>query len=195
MVDFAKHMRDREVVTLTRDDIGVLDVTKLHRGEHMAEEEKQDSEPTLADLNEDLLNITSEQWDTAGLTQAGKVGFKIITTALGAARDKNGVYPRAELEVTINARPGQDVPGKGQRHWEKMRLDGSFLRSFKNLAVSAGIKIQPGSKLALREVVAALAGRAAFGTIIHREWVGKSGEKNISANFGNRFGKSFKELG
>lgn len=150
--------------------------------------------PTLADLDQDLLNITSEQWETAGLTQAGKVGFKIITATLTAAKDKNGVYPRAELEVTINARPNREVTGKGERHWENMRLDGSFLRSFKNLAVAAGIKIQPGSKLALKEVIAALAGRTAFGTILHREWTGRGGEKNIAANFGSRFGKSFKEL-
>ncbi len=150
---------------------------------------------TLDDLDKELLNITSEQWETAGLTQAGKVGFKIETATLEAAKDKNGVYPRAALEITINARPGREVAGKGERHWENMRLDGSFLRSFKNLAVSAGIKIQPGSKLALKEVVAALAGRAAFGTIMHRDWVGRSGEKNTSANFATRFGKSFKELG
>ena len=161
----------------------------------MADEQTQEKPLSLADLDQELLNITSEQWETAGLTQAGKIGFKIESASLEAARDKNGPYPRAELEVTINARPGQDVPGKGQRHWENMRLDGSFLRSFKNLAVAAGIKIQPGSKLQLKEVVAALAGRAAFGTILHREWTGKSGEKNVSANFASRFGKSFKELG
>ena len=160
----------------------------------MAETEEEAHGPTLADLDAELLNITSEQWETAGLTQAGKVGFKIITSKLAAAKDKNGVYPRAELEVTINARPDREVTGKGERHWENLRLDGSFLRTFKNLAVAAGIKIQPGSKTALKEVVSALAGRAAFGTIIHREWVGRGGEKNISANFGGRFGKSFKEL-
>ena len=150
--------------------------------------------PTLKDLDTDLLNITSEQWETAGLTPAGKVGFKINYAILAAAKDKNGAYPRAELEITINARPDREVNGKGERHWENMRLDGSFLRSFKNLAQAAGINIQPGSKLALKEVVASLAGRAAFGSIIHREWVGRGGEKNTSANFGNRFGKSFKEL-
>ncbi len=150
--------------------------------------------PTLDDLDQDLLSITSEQWETAGLTQAGKVGFKIINANLGAARDKNGVYPRAELEVQINARPDREVTGGGERHWEKMRLDSSFLRSFKNLAVAAGIKIQSGSKLKLKEVVAALAGRTVFGTIIHREWTGRGGEKNTSANFGTRFGKSFKDL-
>jgi len=158
----------------------------------MAEEEAQ--APTLDDLDTELLNITSEQWETAGLTQAGKVGFKIITAKLAAAKDKNGVYPRAELEITIHSRPDREVTGKGERHWENLRLDGSFLRTFKNLAVAAGIKIQPGSKLALKEVVSALAGRAAFGTITHREWVGRGGEKNISANFASRFGKSFKEL-
>ncbi|KKM00611.1 hypothetical protein LCGC14_1802720 [marine sediment metagenome] len=158
----------------------------------MADEQEQ--EPTLDDLDAELLNITSEQWETAGLTQAGKVGFKIISSKLAAAKDKNGVYPRAELEVIINARPNREVTGKGERHWENLRLDGSFLRTFKNLAVSAGIKIQPGSKLALKEVVSALAGRAAFGTIVHRDWIGRGGEKNTSANFGNRFGKSFKEL-
>ncbi len=155
---------------------------------------EQETGPTLEDLDAEMLNITSEQWETAGLTQAGKVGFKIINSTLAAAKDKNGVYPRAELEVQINARPDREVTGKGERHWENMRLDGSFLRSFKNLAVAAGIKIQPGTKLALKEVVAALAGRPAFGTILHREWTGRSGEKNISANFASRFGKSFKEL-
>ncbi len=150
--------------------------------------------PTLDDLDAEALNITSEQWETAGLTQAGKVGFKIIKASLEAAKDKNGVYPRAELEVQINARTDREVSGKGERHWENMRLDGSWLRVFKNLAVAAGLKIQPGSKLALKEVVSALAGRAAFGTILHRPWVGKGGEKNVSANFANRFGKSFKEL-
>jgi len=158
----------------------------------MAEEEEK--ELTLDDLDQEMLSITSAQWETAGLTPAGKVGFKITSATLAAAKDKNGVYPRAELEVQINARTDREVTGKGERHWEKMRLDGSFLRSFKNLAVAAGINIQPGSKLALKEVVAALAGRAAFGTIIHREWVGRGNEKNTSANFGNRFGKSFKEL-
>ena len=151
-------------------------------------------ELTLADLDAEMLTMTSDKWDNAGLTQAGKVGFKIVSATLAAAKDKNGVYPRAELEVQINARPDREVTGKGERHWENMRLDGSFLRSFKNLAVAAGIKIQPGSKLALKEVVSSLAGRPAFGTIIHRDWVGRGGEKNKSANFGNRFGKSFKEL-
>ena len=150
--------------------------------------------PTLDDLDADLLNISSEQWETAGLTQAGKVGFKIINATLAAAKDKNGIYPRAELEIQINARSDRDVAGAGERMWENMRLDGSFLRSFKNLAVAAGIKITPGSKLALKEVVAALAGRAAFGSVIHREWTGRDGSKQTSANFGNRFGKSFKEL-
>ena len=141
-----------------------------------------------------MLNITSEQWETAGLTQAGKVGFKIMTASLGAAKDKNGVYPRAELEVQINARPDREVTGKGERHWENMRLDGSFLRVFKNLATAAGIKIAPGSKTPLKELVSAVAGRAVFGSIIHRDWIGRGGEKNTSANFGSRFGKSFKEL-
>ena len=158
----------------------------------MTEEAAQ--EPTLDNLDPELLIITSEQWEVAGRTQAGKVGFKIITSKLAAAKDKNGVYPRAELEITINARPDREVTGKGERHWENMRLDGSFLRTFKNLAVAAGINIKPGSKTPLKELVAALAGRAAFGTIIHRPWVGRGGEKNISANFGGRFGKSFKEL-
>ena len=157
-------------------------------------DEQQEQGPTLDDLDADLLTMTSERWENAGLTQPGKVGFKIINSKLAAAKDKNGVYPRAELEVTINARTDREVNGKGERHWENMRLDGSFLRSFKNLAVAAGIKIQPGSKMPLKEVVAALAGRAAFGSIIHREWTGRGGEKNKSANFGNRFGKSFKEL-
>ncbi len=156
--------------------------------------DEQTAAPTLADLDESLLTITSEQWETAGVTPAGKVGFKIISATLAAGKDKNGTHPRAELEVTINARSDRDVKGAGERHWENMRLDGSFLRSFKNLAVAAGIKIQPGSKLALKEVVSSLAGRPAFGTIIHRDWVGRGGEKNKSANFGNRFGKSFKEL-
>lgn len=151
-------------------------------------------ELTLDDLDAEMLTITEEQWKSAGLTQAGKVGFKIISAVLAPAKDKNGVYPRAELEIQINARPDREVAGKGERHWENMRLDGSFLRSFKNLATAAGIKIQSGSKLALKEVVASLAGRPAFGTIIHREWTGRGGEKNTSANFGNRFGKSFKEL-
>ena len=158
-------------------------------------DEQQEQGPTLDDLDQDLLTITSEQWETAGLTQAGKVGFKIINARLAAAKDKNGLYPRAELEVVINARPDREVSGKGERHWENMRLDGSWLRIFKNLATAAGIKLKPGSKTPLKELVESVAGRPVFGTIMHRDWIGRSGEKNTSANFGNRFGKSFKELG
>jgi hypothetical protein len=155
--------------------------------------EEQTKELSIADLSEDQLSVTGEQWETAGLTQAGKVGFKIVTAVLAAAKDKNGIYPRAELEIQINARPDREVSGKGERHWENMRLDGSFLRSFKDLATVAGLKIQPGSRNSLKEVVAALAGRSAFGTIVHRKWTGRNGEVT-SANLGGRFGKSFKEL-
>lgn len=194
MVDFKKALTDPPLTdSQLREAIGLAPYEKTQRRmNHMAEEEAQG--PTLDDLDSELLNITSEQWETAGLTQAGKVGFKIISSKLAAAKDKNGVYPRAELEVTINARPDREVTGKGERHWENMRLDGSFIGVFKKLAVAAGIKIAAGSKTPLKEIVAALAGRAAFGTIIHRPWIGRGGEKNISANFGGRFGKSFKEL-
>jgi len=158
----------------------------------MADEQK---ELTLDDLDQDLLSISSEQWKSAGLVPAGHVGFKIISSALAAAKDKNGVYPRAELEIQINARPGQEIAGKGQRMWPNFRLDGSFIRQFKGLATAAGIKFPENQTLKTKEVVESLAGRSAFGTIRHREWVGRDGTKNQNAEFGNRFGKSFKELG
>jgi len=186
MVDFKKVLAERVRYS------GGLDLPAQRR--HMADEQTQ-APPTLADLDQNLLDISSEEWATAGLIPAGKVGFKIITSTMEAARDKNGVYPRAELEIQINARPDREVSGKGERMWPKFRLDDSFIRQFKNLATAAGIKFPKGQTLKRAEVVKSLAGQAAFGTIIHREWIGRGGEKNLNAEFGNRFGKSFKELG
>lgn len=159
-------------------------------------QEQQNNQPSVEDIPEELLNLSSEQWETAGLTAAGKVGFKIEKAALGAGKTKDGtIFPRAELELVINARPDREVPGKGERHWENIRLDGSFLRKFKNLALAAGIKVPKGAALSVKEVIKALNGRPAFGTIQHREWKGRDGSTNVSAELGNRFGKSFADLG
>ena len=152
--------------------------------------------PTLDDLDQDLLSITSEQWKEAGLIPAGKVGFKIIRSTLAAAKDKNGIHPRAELEIQINSRPDREVTGKGERMWPNFRLDGSFILQFKNLATAAGIKFPAGQQLKLKEVVESLAGRAAFGTIRHRGWTPKGSKEEIfNAEFGNRFGSSLQALG
>jgi len=76
-----------------------------------------------------------------------------------------------------------------------LRLDGSFIRQFKGLATAAGIKFPAGQKLKLKEVVGSLAGRVAFGVIRHRGWTPREGgEEIVNAEFGNRFGRSFKEL-
>jgi len=161
----------------------------------MADQE-QAKELTLDDLDQDLLKITSEQWKSAGLVGAGKVGFKILSSKLAAAKDKNGVYPRAELEIQINARPDREITGKGERMWPNFRLDGSFIRQFKGLATAAGIKFPANQTLKLQEVVNSIAGRVVFGISQHREWQPQGGgDKVINAEFGNRFGKTFKELG
>jgi hypothetical protein len=158
--------------------------------------ETQEAQVTVADLPAEMLNIDSETWETAGLTRAGKVGFKIEKAVLGAGKMRDGVvFPRAELELNISSRPDREVGGKGERHWENMRLDGNFLKKFKNLAGAAGIKIPAGAKLSLQEVIKSLNGRPAFGTIQHRTWKGRDGSDNTSAELSNRFGKSFADLG
>jgi hypothetical protein len=159
-------------------------------------EQQQNAQPTVDDIPAEMLNLEAEDWETAGLTRAGKVGFKVEKATLGAGRTRDGVvFPRAELELVINARPDREVTGKGERHWENIRLDGNFLRKFKGLTTAAGIKIPAGSKLSLQEVIKALNGRPAFGTIQHRKWTGRDGTENTSAELGNRFGKSFSDLG
>jgi len=158
----------------------------------------ENNQPSVDQIPSELLTLTSEQWETAGMTPAGKVGFKIVAATLEAGQKRNPnpgdkPWPVANLEVLITERPDKKVNGKGERHWERMRLDGHFLKRFKALAAAAGIKIQKGSNLSLAEVVKALNGRPAFGTIIHRSW--KSGDASgTSAEFANKFGKDFSAL-
>lgn len=149
------------------------------------------SEHNNDDLSGLNLTIGAEDWENAGLNKPGPVGFKIDAARLESRATKNGKVAVAALETSIVQRESGRV--EGEKFFDTIFLTPLGLRQFKNLAAAAGIKPAPGQPVPIPDVVKALSGKTAFGRIVHREYT-KDGERQLSANFGKKFGKSMAEV-
>lgn len=145
-------------------------------------EQQQHDNSDLSGLN---LTISATDWDNAGLNKPGPVGVKIDSARLESRVTKNGKVAVCALETSVLQREGGRV--EGEKFFDTIFLTPLGLRQFKNLAAGAGIKPAPGQAIAIPEVVRALNGKTVFGRIVHREYT-KDGEKQLSANFGKKFG-------
>jgi len=137
------------------------------------------------------LTFSAEDWDTGGLNKPGAVGFKVDAARIETRDTKNGPVPTVLLETSVVQR--SSGPVTGEKFFDSIMLTSIGLGQFKALAAALGVRPAPGQPVKVAEVVKALSGKAAFGKIIHREYV-KDGEKQKSANFGRKFGKSMAEV-
>ena len=127
-------------------------------------------------------DVSAEQWETAGLTPAGKVGFKVTSaTPDDSQKDKDGnVKRQAVVEITITQRPDRKVPADGEKHREYFNLNIPFvLKKFKGFAAGCGVAVKPkpGEILNIKDIIKAINGRPGFGSIEHRSYV-QNGEEN-----------------
>lgn len=158
----------------------------------------ENNQPSVDQIPAELLTLSAEDFENAGLTRPGKVAFKVVAATLEAGQKKtpgpgDKPWPVGAFEILITSRPDREVKGSGERHWERMRLDGHFIKRFKSFMAALGVKTQKGAPVPLVEAVKACNGRSAFGIIQHRTW-GSGDNKGIAAEFVNKFGKDFGAL-
>lgn len=169
-------MNEQEVQNIRPDEVEALGDEVPFGTDTAVEERAADETVLFAD------------WDKAGLPDEGKIGFTIAESEVSIIETEDDDYEKAALEIHITERPEGTVD---ETFYTNLSLDAQFVRQFKALVDGLGVRIEGAvTRQRLYELVGALKGLGGYGILVHKE--GNDGV--LRAQFGWKFGKSFKEL-